>query len=296
MFFNTDSLLKTATVTAPHGFPLVSTVDNGGRHGPIVARRHRRVLAGRRQPCQLGAPVPTVRIACHAAPPPPAGGWALCAELNARVIARTGSTKVAIGAISQALLARYVSPALASPKAYGLVAVQPPERSKKVLVLLSYVVRHLGMGTAFNISKDPSKADLNAFLLAHSDILSEYLARMSLAVADFPADLSTEFVADPDAHARSLVEMRAVLAGDVLESVCGRLSVSSVVEEVRARAAGERRRGCARGRLLMPRLGCAVPWREGGRGPRVPQTIDYRVLDRVSVVLADRLSRQGRRP
>ena len=118
------------------------------------------------------------------------------------------------------LLTRYISPALASPRVYGLVAEQPGDSAKRALVQLSYVVRHLGAGTAFNLARDPSKQALNVFLQNHSHLVGEFLARITAPVAAFPAESTYEYRPDAATVTRALIDLRAACVGVVLDVLC----------------------------------------------------------------------------
>jgi hypothetical protein len=148
--------------------------------------------------------------------------------LSERVKARTGSSKAAMGAIAQALLGRCVSPALAAPHAYGLATEPPPPAAKPALVLLSYVARHLGAGTAFNLARDPTKQALNHFLQSHAHVLDDFLTRMAAPLALFPPAPS---VPEPTLDTvRTLIDVRMACIGPQLEQLCAQLSAPLTVE------------------------------------------------------------------
>ena len=144
----------------------------------------------------------------------------LCCELRERLVARTGQPTLARQIIAQALLTRCISPALASPQSYDLVTYPPSEPARRALVVLSYIVRHLGAGTTFNVAKDPTTILFNELLRSHSDIISDFVDRIASSLDSFPADASTEFTLDAAGANRALLEFRAFLVNDTLEQLC----------------------------------------------------------------------------
>ena len=100
----------------------------------------------------------------------------LCFDLQQQVQTKAGK-KASQQAVIQLLFLRFFCPAIASPEAFALVDQPPSKKAHRALVLISYCLKHLASGTVF---KDLHMTDINSFIRDHTDLLKDFIAKISV--------------------------------------------------------------------------------------------------------------------
>ena len=100
----------------------------------------------------------------------------LCLDIN-EIISQRADKKAALSVVIQILFMRFFCPAIATPEAYSLIDYTPSKKAHRALVLVSYCLKHLASGTSF---KDLHMMDMNTFIRDHSELLQDFIAKISV--------------------------------------------------------------------------------------------------------------------